>query len=347
MKSGSYHNILIIKPSALGDIVHALPVLPSLRQAFPHAKLTWMVRKEFAPLLESTEGLDEILLFDRKGMGHWFYNPKSFRILMDFWKRLRNGRFDLVLDLQGLLRSAIFSRMTGCLDRVGLKEAREMAGWFYTRTVEQPNGSGHILDYYFAVLKSIGVQDCLKDSSLTAGPQARESIQRKLLQNQLREKTFVVLVPSSAHAYKCWPTNRFAELAKAFYQQYGFSAVVIGTPSESEYAKVIQSNTDSPVIDLTGQTSIPELIALFQEAAAVISNDTGPGHMALATTTPAVIIFGNTNPLRLGPYQRPGCIVAVDADKRGTEIKDTTLEHKIENVTVEMVMEKIKPQLGP
>ena len=337
---------MIIKPSALGDIVHALPVLPSLRAAFPKARLTWLVRQEFAPLFECSEGLDETLLFDRKGMGNWFYQPKGFKIFWDFAKQLRAGQFDLVLDLQGLCRSAIFSRMTGCSARVGMMESREFSHLFYTQLVDRPAESVHILDTYFAVLKNIGVETCLPECKLTARKAAQDSIRQKLETNQLTPKKFLALVPGAAHAYKCWPAEQFAKLAEAFHQRYGWKAVVVGTQNDRIYAKKIRANAASPVIDLTGQTSIPELVAVFEQAGAVISNDTGPGHIALATDTPGVVIFGNTNPLRLGPYQRPECIVAVDPEYRGAEIKDTKSAHQIQNVTLEMVSEKIELQLA-
>ena len=207
MTSNSYNNILIIKPSALGDIVHALPVLPSLRAAFPDAKLTWLVRKEFAPLLECTTGLDEILLFDRKGMGNWFYSPKGFGIFWDFAKKLRAGGYDLVLDLQGLCRSAIFARMTGCGRRVGMTESRELAHLFYTEQVQRPTDSVHILDYYFEVIRSIGVNNPLGDCPLAAPAAAKAAIEQKLNQHELTPDAFAVLIPGSAHGYKCWPTG--------------------------------------------------------------------------------------------------------------------------------------------
>ena len=341
-----YTNILIIKPSALGDIVHALPVLSSLRAAFPQAKLTWLVRREFAPLLECSEGLDEILLFDRKGMAKWFCCLKAFRCLCDFRKQLRDGHFDLVLDLQGLLRSAIFAKMTGCENRVGLKEAREFAHLFYTHQVDRPADLAHVSDTYFAVLKDIGVQNCLPDCKLTPTAAAQDSMRRKLEANQLTPKKSLVLIPGSAHAYKCWPAEQFAKLAEAFHYQHGWPAVIVGTQSDRVYAKTIQANTASPVVDLTSQTTIPELVALFEQAGAVVSNDTGPGHIALATDTPAIIIFGNTNPLRVGPYQRPECVVAVDIENRGVEIKDAKPAHQIKKVTVEMVLKKIELQLA-
>ena len=345
MKNTEYKNILIIKPSALGDIVHALPVLGSLRAGFPQAKLTWMVRKEFAPLLECVEGLDDVLLFDRKGMSTWFYNRQGFKIFWDFTKQLKAGKFDLVLDLQGLLRSAVFSRMTGCGRRIGLMESRELAHLFYTELIAPPKDSVHILDTYFAMLNEIGIENCTPACRLTAPASARESIQQKLREKQISPKNFIALVPGSAHAYKCWPAERFAKIAEQIHHEYGWDAVVVGTQSERIYADAIGANTSSPVIDLTGRTSIPELVALFEQAAAVVSNDTGPGHIATSTNTPCVIIFGNTNPLRLGPYQQPECMAAIDPEKRGSEIKDTKSAHQIENVTVEMVLEKIGSQL--
>jgi lipopolysaccharide heptosyltransferase I len=339
-------NILIIKPSALGDIVHALPVLSSLRGRFPEAKVTWLVNKSFAPLLECTEGLDAILPFDRKGMSRWYCNPADFCTLRQFRRILRAGRFDLVLDLQGLLRSAIFAKMTGCPRRIGLKEAREFASLFYTRQVARPADSVHILDYYFALLKEIGVETCLPDCPLTAPAAARESIHQKLRENNLSPKQFAVLIPGSAHAYKCWPAEPFANVAEALHHHYGWPAVVVGTQSERVYADAIRAAASTPVVDLTGQTAIPELIALFEQAGAVVSNDTGPGHIALAVKTPGVIIFGNTNPLRLGPYRRPECIAAVNLESRGAEIKDTIEAHQIKLVTVEMVLEKLQSQLA-
>jgi lipopolysaccharide heptosyltransferase I len=345
MKSTDYKNILIIKPSALGDIVHALPVLPSLRQAFPQARLTWLVRKEFAPLLECVDGLDQTLIFDRKAMAKWFCCPRALRCLLDFRKQLRDGTFDLVLDLQGLLRSGIFGKMTGCAERIGMKEAREFARFFHTHRVNRPAESVHILESYFAVLRDIGIETCLPTCSLTAPVGAQNSIRKKLEANQLTPKKFIVLIPGSAHAYKCWPTEKFAQLAEVFYQKHGWKAAVVGSSSEGVYAKAIQACVSSPVIDFTGQTTIPELVTLFKKAGAAVSNDTGPGHIALATETPGVIIFGNTNPLRLGPYQQPECIAAVDPESRRDEIKDTKPAHQIQNVTVDMVLKKIELQL--
>ena len=236
--------------------------------------------------------------------------------------------------------------MTGCPRRIGLKEAREFASLFYTRRIARPADSVHILDYYFAVLREIGVETCLPDCNLAPPEPARRAIQQTLRTHDLVPKQFIVLVPGSAHAYKCWPAERFARVAEAVHRQYGWPAVVVGTENERPCADAVRAAAAAPVIDLTGQTAIPELVALFAQAGAAVSNDTGPGHIALAAGAAGVIIFGNTNPLRLGPYRRPECIAAVNLDKRGAEIKDTVAAHQITNVTVEMVLEKLQLQLS-
>ena len=340
-----YKNILIIKPSALGDIVHALPVLPSLRRALPDAKITWLVRKEFAPLLECTDGLDSLLLFDRKLLGGWFYKPKAFATLRDFARQLRQRRFDLVLDLQGLLRTALFARMTGCETRIGMSNARECAGLFYTHTVAPPTESMHVLDTYFAMLTEIGIQKTFNEYPIHVPAASTESIMQKLSQTQPRNTHYMVLIPSSAHANKCWPAEHFAHVAEQMHQQFGLSAVAVGSAKDKPIIADIQRHCHVPIVDLSGQTSITELIALLQKATLAVSNDTGPGHIADALDIPTVIIFGHTNPLRVGPYHHPERIAAIDANLRPATIESPNPSHRIEHVSVEVVLDKLTAQL--
>lgn len=340
-----YKNILIIKPSALGDIVHALPVLSSLRASFPNSRLSWLVRREFAPLLECAEGLDNIIIFDRKKMGRWYCSPGAFSSLWELRKLLRESRFDLVLDLQGLLRSALFAWMTGCPNRVGMREAREGANLFHTRIIARPAGTVHLLDYYHSILEAIGASRRLTECPLSAPQAAEDSILQKMQRHGLRPKQFLVLIASSAHVSKCWPPQRFAAAAEALHKRFGWDAAAVGTAGDKPAIKAIQSCCTVPVADLAGQTSIPELIALFRNSAAVISNDTGPGHIALASKSPTVLVFGPTNPLRLGPYRRPECIAAIEPDKRGCAVKSSNPAYRIELVPTDMVIEKILEQI--
>jgi len=340
-----YKNILIIKPSALGDIVHALPVLKVLRSSFPNACITWLIRKEFAPLLECVDGLNEVLLFDRKLLGHWYYKPAVFKALRDFMKKLQHSHYDLVLDLQGLFRTALFARMTNCDKRIGMTDSREFANLFYTHKVRRPADSMHVLDYYYALLKKAKIEiNPITGPFFKVPNKAVVSIREKLRQLNIT-KDYLVLVPSSAHFSKCWPAERFAKLAEHLNRQFGLDIVVIGTEKDKYILEAIQNHCSIPIIDLTGKTTIIELVALFQQAKGVVSNDTGPGHIAVAMHVPTVLIFGHTNPMRVGPYQRPECIAAIEPNNRPATIKSSNPAYRIEHVPLEMVLEKIIAQL--
>jgi lipopolysaccharide heptosyltransferase I len=336
-----YRNILIIKPSALGDIVFALPAFATLRASFPQARISWLVRKEFAPLLECVTGLDEIILFDRKLLGKWWHSRQAFAEFRAFLKRLRHSRFDLVLDLQGLFRTAFFAWQTGCTRRFGMSQTREGASLFYTRRVLPPEESNHLVDYYNKIVSEAGAAILRTDYPIVPPAQAVESVRGKLIAAGLADKPYAVLILGSAHASKCWPVERFAATARRLAREYGFAIVAAGSKSEQSLAQAVQEKAQIPIVSLAGQTSIPELAALLKGARLVLSNDTGPGHIAAAMDVPTVVIFGHTNPSRVGPYGRPGWVVAVNAFGRGPAIEHYDPAYGITQVTESMVWDTI------
>jgi heptosyltransferase-1 len=335
--------ILILKPSSLGDIIHALPVLSALRRACPRAYITWMVRTELAALFECVGEVDEVLLFDRRTIGRW-YTTAAVTELRALLRKLRQGRYDIVLDLQGLLRSALFARASGCPVRIGMAEAREGAGLFYTHTALAP-ASPHIIDYYQEVLKLIGAAMEPVRFGIEPRPQTRQSVSELLAKEGLVQRRFAVLIPGSAHARKCWPAERFAKIAEFLHQEAGLRIVAAGSQKEKTVVEKIAGLSKAPIVNFAGCTTLPQLAALFEQAALVIGNDTGPTHMAAAMDVPTVVIFGPTNPARLGPYQKPGAVAAVDPFGRGREIDNPEAKYRIENVTFEMVIEKAKSLL--
>lgn len=336
-----YHNILIIKPSALGDVVLGLPVLTTLRASFPKARITWLVRKEFAPLLECVNGLDEIMLFDRKLLSKWWYSRQAFTEFWALMKQLRERRFDLVLDLQGLFRTAFFAWQTGCTVRFGMTQAREGASLFYTHRVSPPEGLLHRVDYYVKIASEAGAGCPCTDCQILPPADAVEAVNRKLSAAGLANRPYAVLVLGSAHAVKCWPMERFAMIAQRLADDYGLSIVATGSKSEQSLAETVQRKVRVPIVSLAGQTSIPELAALLKGARLVLSNDTGPGHIAAAIGVPTVMIFGHTNPSCVGPYGRPHWIAAVNALGRGPAIENHDPAYGITQVTESMVWDTI------
>lgn len=346
MASKIIKRILIIKPSALGDIALALPALASIRKSFPQAQITWLVRKEFAPLLEMTDNLDKTILFDRKLLGKWFRSRKAFVELISFFKTLSSSHFDLVIDLQGLFRTGLFAWITGSSRRFGIKGAREFAGIFYTDRVAQDIDSAHLVDLNSKIISAAGGTEIVYDYGLTIDPFAESMVDQILAENDCQQKKYAVLITGAAHSNKCWPIEKFAEIADRLHDQFGLSVIAIGTDMDKPAVEQLTKLAKTDVIDLATKTNIKVLTALMSKAAMVISNDTGPGHIAQATGVPLVMIFGPTNPARIYPYKKPQSVAAIDPFTRGVEIVSVDARYAIENVTVNAVFEKVSALIG-
>ncbi len=342
----TYNNILIIKPSALGDIVHTLPALRSLRTSFPDARISWLVQSGFASILHCVAGLDEVIPFDRKRFGSWWYNPQSFREFTAFLSRLRMGSYDLVLDFQGLFRSGFFAYQTGSRCRFGMRSAREMAGIFYTHRIWPPQ-SIHVIDYYNQMVSAAGAGVIVTEASLTPPAAAVESVQQKLAAAGITAgQPYAVLIPGSAHPHKCWPAERFAAVSASLVKEYGFKTVICGSKSELPLTERIVSLSGTGCCNFAGRTSLPELAAILSGAAVVLSNDTGPGHIAAAVNRRVLIVYGSTNPWRLYPYGRPESVVGVELDKRGSSIESSNPAFAITHVSVQMVLDRIRQTIA-
>lgn len=346
MVSGKVKNILIIKPSALGDIALSLPALASIRKSYPDAKIAWLVRSEFAPLLEMTENLDELILFDRGFLGKCWYNPKALIALIKFFRKLRKGRFDLVIDLQGLFRTAFFGWITASKQRFGMKCAREFAGLFYTHRIAKDEDRIHLIDFHNKIISAAGVSDLVIEYGLEINPQADLTVDKLLDANECSQKKYAVLITGAAHDKKCWSVEKFAKLAERLYEQFDLSVIAVGTGAERKRIEELKTVSNVPVVDLAGMTNIPVLTSLLKRAEIVISNDTGPGHIAAAVGSPLVMIFGPTNPARIYPYHKPESVAAIEPFDRGSEVGNPDSKYDIENVSFGLVFQKVSEILG-
>lgn len=339
-----YSKILIIKPSAIGDITTALPSLRSLRLAYPDARISWLVRKEFAPILENHPFIDELIIFDRKQLSRWWCDREAFGAFRRFAGSLKRGNFDLVLDFQGLFRSGFFSWLTGCPCRVGMSKSREGAGVFYTKKVHPPSNSRHVIDYYQKMVGEVGCSDISVDFVLPPQPVAMQQCKKLLKDNGIDADNFRIFVASASEPQKCWQSEKFAALADMITANYGGQIVLVGTKADKPAAKEIAEKSNANIADLTGKTTLPQLIAIMHLAKLIISNDTGPGHIAIAAKRPAVIIFGYTNPIRLYPYNRLDAMAVNDFEGRGKKLRSRKPIHSIKQITVEQVFEKVRLQ---
>jgi lipopolysaccharide heptosyltransferase I len=337
--------VLIIKPSSMGDIVHSLPALSAVHKTYCDAKISWLVRTEFAPLLQGHPHLNEIILFDRKYLGKAWKNPKAFGALLSLIIRLRKEKFDLIIDLQGLFRTASLSWLSGCKVRVGPASGREFSRLFYTVSVKQDRDSVHAVDYYLKIAAAAGAVVDTAEFILPTDIRSEKTAASMLNELGVGEKGYAVLIPGSAHSDKCWPSERFAAVADKLAERFGLFVIAVGTDSESLLAEDINAKAKVNVKNLAGRTDVSVLISLLRNAKVVISNDTGPGHIAAALNVPLVMIYGRSNPARVGPYRLPQCVAAVEPDNRGEPVNNFDDKYDIRHITVDEVYNKACTQL--
>jgi len=337
--------ILLIKPSSLGDIVLALPALSALRRNFPEAKISWLIRPEFAGLLEGHPHLNETILFDRKFLGKAWFHPRAFVSLLSLVRRLRRRKFDTIIDFQGLFRTASLAWLSGCKKRFGMANAREFGHLFYTHKVVQHQDCIHLVDYYLKMVQAAGASDIAVEFVLPDDSESAASVRRLLTNHNINPDNYAVFVPSSSHSDKCWPIERFAVLADKISSQFDLSVVATGTVSERDVVEKLKMLSDVRIANFAGLTSLSELVALQKGARLVVSNDSGPGHIAAAANVPLVMIFGPSNPIRLFPYRRPETLAAVEPFGRGLELWSNDPAHSIEAITVDDVFQKVCEQI--
>ena len=289
--------VALIKPSALGDVVHCLPLLSAVRKRFPRAHLAWIVNSSYAPLLEGHPDLDAIIKFDRGAMrqGAW----QGLSRLGKFLKELRAEKFDLVLDLQGLLRSGIMCWASGACRRVGLAGSREGARFAYTDIIPVPHAANlHAVDRYGLAARALGCE-ISGTFHVPLDPSARQTAEQ-LLRGQARP--WLVFGVGARWTTKRWPPQHFAVLANRAQKLAGGTAVFVGGKEDTPLAQSTITSIDGPCLDLTGKTTLAELAAVLERADVMIANDTGPLHLAVAFGRPVVAPYTCTRVRLTGPY---------------------------------------------
>ncbi|MGD0061688.1 MAG: glycosyltransferase family 9 protein [Verrucomicrobiia bacterium] len=268
--------ILIIKPSSLGDVVHALPTVNLIRRKYPQAHISWLVNDTLTSLLQRCPIIDEIIPFERRRFGSLTQLP-HFR---NFLATLKGRHFDIAIDLQGLLRSGIISWATRAPRRIGLSDAREGARFFYNEIVRVPRA--HAVDRYLLAAQHLGC-----DSTPVEFPLGGS--------RSVTSEGLIGVNPSARWATKLWGNDKFAELIRRLPSE---RVVLTGSAVEREQIdKIAQGRRN-----LVGQTDLFQLAELYRRCQVVVTNDSGPMHLAAAVGTPVVAIFGPTDPALTGPY---------------------------------------------
>jgi lipopolysaccharide heptosyltransferase I len=330
-----FDKILLIKLSAVGDVVHTIPVLNKLRRRYPTAQLDWLVTPAIAELLRHHPAITNIIEFERE-VWSTPWRLKPFVAYARLAARLRAAAYDLVVDMHGQFRTAALTLATGAPARIGFDRprasvwdasprkfpeqarkhawqgAREGSWLAYTHHIPVPTLDLHAVDRYLNVGPILGLDAAAADFSFPIPKSAISRVDALLSQNAANRAKLVVMAPGTVWETKHWGTDKFAQVARHFLSK-GLAVILIGSPRERVICEEVAALAPGAV-DLAGMTALSELAALISRSVISITNDSGPMHLAVALDRAVISIFGPTDPIWIGPYQRTDAVLQTDLD---------------------------------
>lgn len=298
--------VFILKPSSLGDVIQALPVLRMIRKHHGEAEIYWWLDSRLVPLLEGDPDLAGIIPFERRRWAsplHWDEALKSIRAM-------RSHRFDWVVDLQSLARSAACAWLAGGEFTIGLEDPREGAHALYDMAVPRPSYDTHAVDWYLGTLAPLGVPIDWNIDWLPLRPRVAQALDEKWHPERGR---WIAIQPGARWTTKRWPTDYYIQVVQRLAELVADAHfAVLGGMDDQEAGRSIAAAAPGRSLDLTGRTSLVEMIEWIRRCDLVISNDTGPMHVAAALGRKVLAIFGPTNPRRTGPYRQIENVLQLD-----------------------------------
>ncbi|MEJ2217691.1 MAG: glycosyltransferase family 9 protein [Gemmatimonadota bacterium] len=330
-------SVAIVMLSALGDVVHVLPVVNALKRAWPSTHLTWVIQPLGRRLVAGHEAVDELIVFRRrKGLSAW-------RSFAETTGALRRRRYGLLLALQVYAKAGLLTALARADVKLGFDRARARdMNWLFTNRRIPARPVQHVQDSYFEFLDVLGVDPEPVEWRIPVSPEERAA-QRAFFEGLGRPACAVVVGTSKRE--KNWAPERYARLLEAVESDFGMRPLIVGGPSavERAAADAVLRQTSAQVVDALGD-DLRRLVWLLDGAALVVSPDTGPLHLARALDTPVVGLYGYTNPRRYGPYRKYEDLVVDGYARTLDEVYAPSMEYRPEGmarVTVERVLEKV------
>ncbi len=346
-------NILIVKLSAIGDVIHTLPALNAIRKHYPDASITWLVEEDAAPLVQGHKALDRVLVSKRK---RWLKALRSISFLNTikevhgFIKALRDTRYDMIFDFQALLKSGILIALAKGRRKIGFGkglEHMEHSYIFLNERIPAVDMEIHALSRGMMLLNAMGISSNNVEYNLPIFKHDHKKIDELMRHHGISGvKSLIAINPVAKWETKLWPNKQFAELADMLIDRYDVKIVFTGGIKDYSIIQTITSSMKGQAINFAGKTTLTELAALYEKAALVISTDTGPMHLAAAMGTPVVALFGPTAPWRTGPFGKGHQIITAELEcspcfKRRCETTDC-----MSKISVMQVFDGVKKMLG-
>lgn len=339
-------NILILKLSAIGDVVHTLPSLAALRKRYPDAHITWVVEEAAADLVMDHPLLDRVIISRRKS---WIGDLKGGRIssalkeIKIFLSELRARRYDLVIDFHGLFKSALIVLLSGGVRKLGYNSLQELSGLFYNEKISEDMGK-HAVDRYLDFARHLGAYPDTPEFIIPIQEENENRVRALLIANGIdRDDPFVAFSPQALWETKLWSDQKFAQLSERIIQELNMPVVFTG--GEEKSTEGIQSFMTLPFVDLAGRTTLKDLAGLYREASLLVATDSGPMHLAAAVGTPVVALFGPTDPSRTGPYGKGHTVIRMELPCSPCFLKTCETRQCMQGITVEDVFQAVRKKL--
>ncbi len=342
-------NILIVKMSAIGDVIHTLPALNALRSHFPGVRITWLVEEAAADMIDGHPSLDRVIVSKRKLWIKQLFSSRygqAIKSITVFIRELRDTEYDMVLDFQGLLKSGIMVMLARGRQKIGFDKGMahaESSHLFYNVRIPPVSMEIHALKRGLLLLEHLGIPPGKVAYNLVVTPKERLALDLVLERAGLdRDHPIICINPQATWQTKLWRNPKFADLADRLKQRYNAQIVFTGGRGDHEAVEAILSMMKEQGINLAGLTSLKTLAALFQRAFLLVTTDTGPMHLGAAVGIKVLAIFGATAPWRTGPYGSNSRVVrsGIDCSPCFKRHCPTSMEC-MEQISVERVMEGI------
>jgi len=339
-------NILIVKLSAIGDVIHTLPALNAIRSHYPNAHITWLVEEAAASLVEGHEALDRVLVSKRKRWMKGLRRSSFFSTLSEiyrFIKALRDIDYDMILDFQALLKSGVLIALARGQRKIGFGkglEHMEHSYIFLNERIPAVDMEIHALSRGMMLIDALGIPSNTVEYKLPVSNHDHEKVDDLMkTYGILGTKPIVAINPVAKWETKLWANKKFSQLADILIDRYDAKIVFTGSPDDGPTIQDIMTTMKGSAVNLAGHTTLKMLAALYQKVAFVISTDTGPMHMAAAVGTPVVALFGPTAPWRTGPYGSDHQVIQAGLECRPCFKRKCETKECMKLISVEQVLD--------
>ena len=342
--------ILIIKLSAIGDVVHMLPVLESIHRCYPDASIDWVVERTAANLIEPHPLLRRVIVSDRKRWQKTLFSLTTFlktaKEIISFVRTIRSEKYDIILDMQGLMKSGVITGLARGGRKLGLGESREGASFFLTEKPAPVNFNDHAIDRYMSIFKLLKSSPASYEGKIPVTEKDQNHILKMFADLNLGSRPIVGIHPMAKWHSKLWYPERFVIIADRLISEFNCDVIFTGDKEDQPYIDEIINKMTCQATNIAGLTSLRELAFLYTKINMLVTTDTGSMHIAAAMKCSVIALFGPTAPWRTGPYGEGHISLRSEIGCSPCYKRNCNKMHCMEDITTEKVINAVASKLS-